>query len=431
MVQDAPCFVGVLPKPTLEIGKVDYYVEAMSRQFEETLTQEYDPIVVENESDCEGILAPFLDKAKVIVGSAAGVVGVPQGFAASGLAGAGVSGGLVTAGVVGAGAAVAGVVVAGGGEEPAAPPATNPPVAGPPPAPAPTPAPPPAPGPTPTPAPGPTPTPAPGPTPTPTPGPTPVPTTTTTTTTTTTMPPNQPPNAVCNVSPTSGESPLRVRFDMCGSSDPDGDTLSYSVVFGDGGSYAGASCNVSHRYTAPEETMRFFTPVVCVTDGHPGHEACQTCSVIRVEGDDFRDSTSKPGDPGDGPQRPGPAPTSTLAPAPTEIGDGLALGSQLTVAGATGQIVLNGVESFFVGPGWTRLAARGRPETNRVEALLVDAEGAPGQWRFDLSATSLQIHGLRVVAGQTVSISPREVVFALSGRPGERVVFSLQLSPAP
>jgi hypothetical protein len=41
------------------------------------------------------------------------------------------------------------------------------------------------------------------------------------------------------------------------------------------------------------------------------------------------------------------------------------------------------------------------------------------------------VEGLRIVAGQTVSVSPNEVVFALSGRPGERIVFSFQLSPAP
>jgi len=84
-----------------------------------------------------------------------------------------------------------------------------------------------------------------------------------------------------------------------------------------------------------------------------------------------------------------------------------------------------------VGTGQSRITARGQPGSNRVEALLVDGKSQSGKWRFDLTATRLPVDGLRVVAGQTVSISPSEVVFALSGRPGERIVFSFQLPPAP
>jgi hypothetical protein len=216
---------------------------------------------------------------------------------------------------------------------------------------------------------------------------------------------------------------------MCGSSDPDGDTLQFSIVYGDGTSYAGSNCSQRHDYTAPEESTRFYTAIVCVTDGHPGHEVCKSFT-IQVEGDDFRDSSANAGGPPDGSRPPKPAPVSRPAAEPAEAPGGLALGSELTVPGATGQIVLNGVESFFVGGGWTWLAARGRPGTNRVEALLVDGSGTSGQWRFDLSGTGLRIDGLQVVAGRTVSISPRQVIFTLSGRPGERIVFSFQLSAA-
>ncbi len=409
MAQDAPCFVGVLPKPTLEFGKVDYYVEATSREFAEVLTQEYDPIVVDDERECDGILAPFLDKAKVVVSSVSGATAVPQGFLSSGIVGAGVSSGLV-AGVVGAGAAVAGIAVAGGESDPAGEPATQPPVANPPPAPAPTP--------TPTPEPGPTPTPGPGPTPTPTPAPTPT--------------PNQPPNAAFNVGPTSGDSTLRVTFNMCGSTDPDGDTLQYSINFGDGQMSVGSACNVSHNYTAPEETTRFYSAVVCVTDGIAGHDVCQTF-VIRVEGeDDFRESSgSHVGAVGRDPPRAAPAPSPSPASVLTHSESVLGLSSHLTVAGASGQIVLNGVESFFVGTEWSRLSASGRSGTNRVEALLVDGEGSPGEWRFELSAAGLKVDGFRVVAGQVVIVTSREVVFAIAGRPGERIVFSFEIAPTP
>jgi hypothetical protein len=106
------------------------------------------------------------------------------------------------------------------------------------------------------------------------------------------------------------------------------------------------------------------------------------------------------------------------------------LGSELGVAGGTGQIVLNGAEALFVGSGLAPRTARGRPGANRVEAILVDGTG-PGEWRFTLSSTHQTLSELRVVAGQTVSVSAREVVFSLDGRPGERVVFTFRLEPAP
>jgi len=230
------------------------------------------------------------------------------------------------------------------------------------------------------------------------------------------------------VNPKDITSGQQVSFNMCASSDPEGDPLAFSIDYGDGDSYAGTNCSVKHRYTAPEGSTRFYNALVCVTDGQPGHDPDCRTYVIRVQGDALPDSTASQGAPVD--LRPAtPAPPIDASPAGPS-GD-VALDSQLTAPGATGQILVNGSESFFVGTGQSRLAARGLPETNRVEALVVDGKGARGQWRFDLSATRLPVEGLRVVAGQTVSVSPREVVFALSGRPAERIVFSFQLPPAP
>jgi PKD domain-containing protein len=75
-----------------------------------------------------------------------------------------------------------------------------------------------------------------------------------TTTTTTTLAPkagNRPPTALLKVNPDppTGQTPLTVSFDLCGSTDPDGDPLSYFFDFGDGSQTSG-TCAVSHTYTA-------------------------------------------------------------------------------------------------------------------------------------------------------------------------------------
>jgi len=71
---------------------------------------------------------------------------------------------------------------------------------------------------------------------------------------------NQPPLAIMKATPTSGPSPLNVVFSSAGSSDPDGDPITYSWNFGDGGTSTDA--NPSHTYTKKGP----FTAVLTVTD---------------------------------------------------------------------------------------------------------------------------------------------------------------------
>jgi glucose/arabinose dehydrogenase len=60
-------------------------------------------------------------------------------------------------------------------------------------------------------------------------------------------PGNRTPTAVAGATPTSGDAPLAVQFSSAGSSDPDGDPLTYQWDFGDGGTSTQA--NPSHTYT--------------------------------------------------------------------------------------------------------------------------------------------------------------------------------------
>jgi len=75
--------------------------------------------------------------------------------------------------------------------------------------------------------------------------------------------PNNPPNAVATANPTSGPPPLTVQFNGSGSSDPDGDVLSYAWdLDGDGAYDDSTAVNPSFTYTAAGT----FTARLRVTD---------------------------------------------------------------------------------------------------------------------------------------------------------------------
>lgn len=87
-------------------------------------------------------------------------------------------------------------------------------------------------------------------------------------------PVNQPPTAVASGSPTAGQAPLTVHFDGSGSTDPDGDPLTYQWAFGDGGS-AGVP-TTSHTYLNPGA----YAATLSVSDGRGGsHQVSVTVTV--------------------------------------------------------------------------------------------------------------------------------------------------------
>jgi len=99
--------------------------------------------------------------------------------------------------------------------------------------------------------------------------------------------------------------------------------------------------------------------------------------------------------------------------------------SQLEVPGGRGQVVLNGSQALFPGAGRAVLPVRVPSGENRVEATLVQAEGRPGLWRFELGL-SVEPGTLRVIAGEVALVTADAIAFRFKGRPGERAVFTFR-----
>jgi PKD repeat protein len=77
-------------------------------------------------------------------------------------------------------------------------------------------------------------------------------------------PENRPPTASAVARPASGAAPLTVEFDGTGSSDPDGDPLTYAWDFGGGNRGAGATANYTY------DTAGSYTATLTVSDGRGG-----------------------------------------------------------------------------------------------------------------------------------------------------------------
>jgi hypothetical protein len=100
--------------------------------------------------------------------------------------------------------------------------------------------------------------------------------------------------------------------------------------------------------------------------------------------------------------------------------------SLLDARDATGHVLLDDSLTLPAGRGrffWSTPLKDGR---HRVEATLTAASG-PGTWRFELPSGMVEVGSLRVLQGDVAYSGPEAVVFRLTGKPGERVIFSFSL----
>lgn len=111
--------------------------------------------------------------------------------------------------------------------------------------------------------------------------------------------------------------------------------------------------------------------------------------------------------------------TDTAAPSVTFTSD-------LELAGGQGQVVVDGAAVSYQARGTQSGSLEARPGVHRIEAMVVSAAGTPGTWRFRLSGP-LRPGSLRVIAGMVAMAGGDEVVFRLSGQPGERMLVSFRL----
>lgn len=118
------------------------------------------------------------------------------------------------------------------------------------------------------------------------------------TSTTTAPPANRAPTGSISASAASGAIPLTVNFTLSGS-DPDGDTLAWTLLFGDGASDDGAAlpATVSHDYTAAGN----FTAELTLSDGKAQSSYEVTITVAGAGAPQtlftFTEATSAPGNP--------------------------------------------------------------------------------------------------------------------------------------
>ena len=195
------------------------------------------------------------------------------------------------------------------------------------------------------------------------------------------------PSASGTATPAGTEAPAVVAFDGRGSSDPDGDALTYDWDFGDGTTH-GTGAQPAHTYAAPGS----YSPRLTVSDGRPGGTHSVTLAAITITG-------------------PAPAP-SPIAPALEPVPAPVAPGQP--------------VEPQPKRPPRLGLPSRGLRLSSKGQVSFKLANPEPTVWRGQVVlATSGKVR----VAGRKA----RRVTFAhgtlFVARKAKRVV-RLQLSPA-
>jgi len=116
-----------------------------------------------------------------------------------------------------------------------------------------------------------------------------------------------------------------------------------------------------------------------------------------------------------------------LRPEGQPSGQAATLSSTLDLEGGEGQIVVDGSTAVFQRRGAREaVLAEGRA-LHRIEATVVNAEGRAGTWRFQVDG-GVAPGTLRIVAGNGALAGEATLVFHLSGKPGERIVFAFRVN---
>jgi hypothetical protein len=424
MALEGTTFSAVLPKPTPETEQVVYYIEALDRGFNNTMSEEH-TTAVKQQCDQDDPAAIFLgEDPGIIVGATeAGATVFPPGFETVGIIGtlssagllSGVGGGPGVGTVVAIGGAAAGAgglaVAAGGTTESTtttpsgAMPAVTTSTHGS--------------------------TTVPGVTTT-VPEPTPGPSTSTTTTTTTTVPgpgttttvvptstTSTPPTttiaaaltACFTVSDADGASGCRVNFDASCST---GDIVDYAWRFQDNPpvTVSGPSETASYDWTSDPACGGPFTRLVRLTVTDSSNDTAQVQININPNGPGLMATVR--------------APITGLQSSFT---------SHLMFPPSQGRLesrVNINAEQWIVTDNSAPYIHKinGKREWNSIEGHLTSPSKQGVLWRFDFAASEHFIPGsIRVESGVVASQDTHSIVFRLSGAPGEVVKFEYRLSP--
>jgi hypothetical protein len=102
--------------------------------------------------------------------------------------------------------------------------------------------------------------------------------------------------------------------------------------------------------------------------------------------------------------------------------------SRLEVPGGRGQVVTDEALVSYPVEGVASLPVTARRGEIRFDAQIVAAD-APGRWRFEIGRTDESARrSLRVISGRVVQLTADSVTFALEGRSGERLSFTVEVT---
>jgi hypothetical protein len=192
-----------------------------------------------------------------------------------------------------------------------------------------------------------------------------------------------------------------VRFNLCRSTDPDGDTLSFDIEFGDGARTG--RCQEAHTYGAPG----VYNASLAVRDGKGGiDERNVRVTVERENG------------------TPPPKPYYKLDSAAQ-----FTWSNELDVEGTAAQVRLNDGPEFFPSRGYSHAIGEARSGDNVISGRLLRTAGRPGTWRFDLGQNSAFVSGsVRALTGTVEEVTSSSITFRMSGRADEAVAFRFRSS---